>query len=81
MDIGWNSLVVLPDRRQSSAGIQLEAKIAHLHKLHIIVHIFGPEILILVHSNVEPRFHVAIVMNDCSIVDLIHANAGIVAKP
>lgn len=81
METCWNSFVMLPDQWLDSTNTELEAKIAHLHKLHIIVHILGPEILKLIHSYVKPRFHVAIVMDDCSIVDLIHADAGIVAKP
>lgn len=59
---------------------QLEAKIAHLHKLHIIIHIFSPETLVLIHSNVKPRFHVSIVMDDCSLVDFIPTDTWIVPE-
>lgn len=59
----------------------LKAKIAHLYELHVIVHIFSPEIFILVQSNVKPWFHFPIVVDDSGIVDLIHTDARIVSKP
>ena len=58
----------------------LEAKIAHLHKFHFIVEIFSPEMLELVQSNVEPRLHVSVEMDDSSVVDLVHANTRVVPK-
>lgn len=58
----------------------LQAEIAHLDELHVIVNIFGPEILVLVQGNVKPRLHVPVVVNDRSVVDFVHADAGIVTK-
>lgn len=61
-------------------SIYLEAKIAGLNKLHIIVNMLCPKRTELVHGNIKPRFHISIEVDHCSIVNLIHAYAWIVAK-
>uniref|UniRef100_A0A2K1R9P7 Uncharacterized protein n=1 Tax=Populus trichocarpa TaxID=3694 RepID=A0A2K1R9P7_POPTR len=53
--------------RYSSKGQNCMSEQIPYHCLHIT-----PEILVLVHCNVKPRFHVSITMNDSSIVDLVH---------
>lgn len=59
----------------------LEAEVAALHEFHFTVDVFGPKILVLVDGDIKPGFHVSAVMNDCGFVDVIHADAWIIAEP
>jgi len=54
--------------RYSSKGQNCMSEQIPYHCLHIT-----PEILVLVHCNVKPRFHVSIIMNDSCIADLVHS--------
>lgn len=60
------------------AGLQIE--IAALYVLILGVDILCPKWFELAHGNIEPRLHIPIEVDDCSIVNLIPANAWIVTK-
>lgn len=52
-----------------------------LHVLIFFIYIPRPKRPESVHCNIEPWFHIPIEVDLWSIIDLIHANAWIVAKP
>ena len=66
--------------RASTNPVHLETKIAGLNKLHIIIDVFFPEWLELAHGNIKPRLHIPVEVHHCSIANLVHADARIIAK-
>lgn len=56
-------------------------KITLADKLVTIIDMLCPEMPELIHSNIQPGFHVAIEMNNSGIFYLLHADAWIIPKP
>lgn len=72
---------MLSDLFDKGTFLSSETEIASLNKVKIVVDVSGPKRSKLVHSYVQPRLHVTVEVYNCSVADLIHANARIVTQP
>jgi hypothetical protein len=55
-------------------------KIALPNILIVIIHMLGPKVPELIHTNIQPGLHVTVEMNNSCIPDLLHADAWIVPE-